>query len=113
MGLEGHRHEAAVKRYAVIAALLAGPAAAQPAGDTTKFQPTILNLRACIRANAPPAYLAEVRTHNDAFRYFLDRCYQPFSSDLATLGASDAATGSFRLIVGEEWSAFLMHVRSR
>lgn len=97
--------------FVVIASLVLTTAAtAQPAPDTAKFQPTILNLRACIRANAPPAHIAGIRSYDEAFRYFLNRCYVPFSTSLASLGASDAATGSFRLIVREEWAAFREHI---
>lgn len=101
-----------MRRAAAALALvaIAAPASAQPAGDTGKFQPAILNLRGCIRANAPPAWIAEVRSYDQALKYFLGRCYPPFSGELARLGASDAATGSYRLIVRDEWSAFLVHV---
>lgn len=112
MGIEGHRHETAVKRLALILALLAGSAAAQPTGGTAKFQPTILNLQACIRANAPPAHLAGVRSYDEAHRYFHERCYARFASDLVALGAGDAAAGSFRHILAQEWSAFSQHLRS-
>lgn len=86
---------------------------AQPAGDTAKFQPTILNLRACIRANAPPAQIAGIRAMDEAMQFFRDRCYAAFASGLAKLDASDAAPGSFRLLVREEWSAFSAHVGNR
>lgn len=96
----------------VVIASLASPSVgdAQPAPDTAKFQTTILNLRACIRANAPPAYIAGIRSYDEAFQYFLGRCYSAFSNSLASLGASDAATGSFRLIVRDEWLAFRQHI---
>jgi hypothetical protein len=100
-----------VKRAAAALVLfaLAAPASAQPADDTAKFQPAILNLRGCIRSSAPAAFIAEVRTYDQALSYFLGRCYPPFSEALARLNASDAATGSYRLIVREEWTAFRLH----
>jgi hypothetical protein len=87
-------------------------AVGQPAGDTAKYQPTILSLRACIRANAPPAYIAGIRAYDEALRYLHDRCYQKFTAGLAALGAGDAAAGSFRLVVRDEWIAFLVHIDS-
>lgn len=86
------------------------PAIAQPTGDTTKFQPAILNAMACIRANAPPAYVASIRSVVDAAAYFQARCLKQFSASLAENGAAEAAPGSFRLIVREEWAAFCAHV---
>jgi hypothetical protein len=93
-------------------AVLTSAAIAQSTGDTAKYQPTILNLRACIRANAPPAYVGGIRTLDDAFVFLRDRCFAAFSSGLTALGAADAATGSFRLVVRDEWVVFMDHINS-
>lgn len=90
-------------------ATIAASASIAAAQDTAKYQPAILDLRACIRANAPPALIAGVRGIDEAFQYFRAPCYQPFDVKLTQLGAADASAGGFRLIVREEWDAFLIH----
>lgn len=100
-------------KYAVgIAAALAltTAAAAQPAPDTAKYQPAILDLRACIRSNEPPAHIAGIHTLQAATEYLRVRCYAPYSLKLTGLGAGDAAMGSFRLVVTEEWTQFMVHL---
>jgi hypothetical protein len=100
--------------FLVIAmAAFAAPTVAQPTGDTAKYQPAILNVRACIRGNAPPAHIAGIRDVNEAYLFFKDRCYVSFDTALTKLGAGDAAPGSFRLLVQEEWAAFRVHINSR
>jgi hypothetical protein len=94
----------------VLTAAWVSNATAQPTGDTAKYQPVILDLRACIRANAPPAHIAGVRSMADALAYFQERCFAAFSSGLAKHGAGDAASGGFRLIASDEWDAFRRHV---
>jgi hypothetical protein len=84
---------------AISMATFAAPTVAQPTGDTTKYQPAILNVRACIRGNAPPAHIAGIRDVNEAYLFFKDRCYVTFNTALTNLGAGDAAPGSFRLLV--------------
>jgi hypothetical protein len=87
--------------------LMIATAVAQPTGDTTKYQPVILNARACMRANSPPAYIAGIRDINDAYQYLLQRCYQRYQAELTQLGAADAAEGSFRNLIRDEWPAFM------
>jgi hypothetical protein len=94
-------------------AAFAAPAVAQPTSDTAKYQPAILNVRACIRENAPPAHIAGIRDVDEAYLFFKDRCYVSFETALTKLGAGDAAPGSFRLLVQEEWTAFRLHINSR
>lgn len=103
-----------IAAFLVIAmAASAAPTVAQPTGDTEKYQPAILNVRACIRGNAPPAHIAGIRNIHEAYLFFKDRCYVSFVTALTKLGAGDAAPGSFRLLVQEEWAAFSIHINSR
>lgn len=92
---------------AAIAASAVASASAQPLRDTEKYQPAVLELRACIRAKAPPAHIAGIHTMDQAIPYFSQRCLRNYKWRLTALDAGDAVSGSFRLIVREEWGAFL------
>ena len=86
----------------------------QPAPETAKFQPAILRLRSCLKANAPPIYIGKMTNSAiDVFSHFKERCYPAFNSEITELGAGYAALGGFRLIAQEEWAAFLDHINSR
>jgi hypothetical protein len=95
-----------------MATMCSASALSQPSGDDGKFNPAILDLRACVRANAPPAYLEGTRTVEDAIAYLRPRCMGSFAIALEQLGAGDAAAGGFRVVVRDEWIAFYSHTRS-
>lgn len=100
-----------MKRLAVMVLIASSVSvAAQPTGDTAKFQPAILNLQACIRANAPPAHIAGVRSFEEAVTWLRPKCYGAFAIELETLGAGDATAGGFRHAVRVEWAAFRAHL---
>lgn len=86
------------------------PALAQQPPDTTRFQPAIQEVRACLHSQAPGAYIASEPGPPTAFDFLKDRCYSRFQAKLSALGAGDAALGGFRLIANEEWAAFRAHM---
>ena len=80
---------------AIAMAVFATPTIAPPTGDTEKYQPAILNVRACIRGNAPPAHIAGIRDVNEAYLFFKERCYVSFDTALTKLGAGTPRPEAF------------------
>lgn len=97
---------------ALVVTILPFVASSQPARDTSKFQPAIQEVRACLHSQAPAAYVAVGYKQQPAevFEFLKARCYPRFEAKISALGAADAAFGSFRLIANEEWAAFIAHM---
>ena len=98
-------------RNAITLLLLITPslALAQSTGSREGLQHVIFNLRSCVRAHAPTAQAAGVRTKNEAVEFLLQKCDAALESDFAKLGAgalTPVPPGIFRRAVQDEWAAF-------
>lgn len=100
-----------MKASALIMLALAGPATAQPAPDTAKFQPAIQEAKACLHSQAPAAYVAVgYKQPSEVFEFLKAHCYPRFEAKISALGAGDVAFGAFRGMATDEWRAFLDHI---
>jgi hypothetical protein len=109
---------------AVAAAFLltAGPSFGQQAHDDEPLQQLLSGLRACVRSHAAGAYALGVRATRDAEEHLLNRCGKTVLNDLfGSIAVNDRAIsrvsavppGIFRVIVREEWAAFLESASGR
>jgi hypothetical protein len=103
---------------AIIAILVAAWPALAPAGDNAN--PLVEKLRACVRSKAPAARADGILTAGDAVPYFVRECLPdvgrlPVAGLFRGDGAANAPAesvqavppGGFRIVIKEEWAAFL------
>lgn len=79
-------------RVAIAFLLVTLPAAAQTATDDD-VQRFFSNVRACVRANAPAAPAAGIRTHREAIDFFDKACLDPIPPTGLILGGPAPPVG--------------------
>lgn len=80
--------------------------------------PSVSGLRACVRARAPDALAAGVRTADEVANYFIKVCVPLFGiflnpNNIQTEEIGPLVPGIYRRVLEEEWSAFLERANGR
>jgi hypothetical protein len=108
-----HRHLSSVveqKTKAMMALMLLvitpWPSLAQPARDDPQLA-LVSGLRACVRSTAPDAYASGIRNDADAIAFFSQRCDSIIRDELAKAENLAVRPGLFRVVIREEWTAFI------